>query len=54
MNIRKPFFTVKVVKHWHRLPKDIAECLSWKILRSQMDMVLSNLRTSGWLQLTLL
>jgi len=42
LNIRKHFFTVRVTKHWHRLPSEVVESPSLDILKSQLDMVLGN------------
>ncbi|KFV78567.1 hypothetical protein N308_02074, partial [Struthio camelus australis] len=40
LNIRRNLFTVKVVKHWSRLPR---EAPSLEVLKSQLDMTLSEL-----------
>jgi len=42
LNIRKHFFTVRVPKHWHRLPKEVVESPSSEIFRSHLDTVLGN------------
>ena len=42
LNIRKRFFTVRVTKHWHRLPRDVAESSSLEIFKSRLDTVLGN------------
>jgi len=42
LNIRKQFFTVRVTKDWDRLPRRLMECPSSDILKSHLDMVLSN------------
>jgi len=41
-NTRKNFFTVKVVKQWHRLLRDCG-VPSLEVLKSCLDMVLGNL-----------
>ena len=39
LKIRKHFFTVRVTRHWHRLPREIVESPSFKIFKSCLDMV---------------
>jgi len=34
LNIRKHFFTVKMVKCWHRLPSEFVESPSWRYSKS--------------------
>lgn len=41
------FFTIRVVKHWHKLPREVVESLYF-ILKTQLDIFLGNL-----LQMTL-
>jgi len=40
LDIRKPFCTVRKVKHWHRFPRETVESPS---LQTQVDMALSSL-----------
>ena len=42
LNIGKHFVTAGVTEHWHRLPREVVESPSLQILRSWLDMVLSN------------
>ena len=49
LSTRKPFFTVRVTKHWHRLPREVVEPPPLKKLKYCLDMVLGDR-----LQLTLL
>ena len=42
MNIRKPFFTVRVREHWHRMPREVVESPSLEVLKIHLDMVLCN------------
>jgi len=39
----KMFITVRVVRHWNRLPKDMVDCLSLEIFKVRLDQALSNL-----------
>lgn len=34
MYIRKDFFTLRVIEHWHRLTREVLECPSLKILKT--------------------
>jgi len=43
VTITKNIFTVKVVKLWTRFPREVVECLSLEILKTEMDTFLSNL-----------
>ena len=42
LNTRKHFFTVRVTKHWHRLPSEVVESASLEILKSHLDVVLGS------------
>ena len=42
LNIRNHFFTVRVIEHWHRLPREVVKFPSLEIFTSQLDMVLGN------------
>ena len=41
LNIRKHFFTVRMTKHWYRLPREVAESPSLEIFKSRLDTVLA-------------
>jgi len=43
LDIRKNFFTVRVVKHWNRLPRDVVHAPSLGIFKVRLDRALSNL-----------
>ncbi|KFQ85444.1 hypothetical protein N337_11139, partial [Phoenicopterus ruber ruber] len=43
LNIRNHFFTEKVTKHWHRVPREVVESVSLEIFKSCLDMVMGNL-----------
>jgi len=40
---RKKFFTVTVVKHWHRLPREVVDAPSLETFKVRLDRALSNL-----------
>jgi len=41
--IRKKFFTMRVVKHWNRLPREAVNGLSLAVFKARLDGALSNL-----------
>jgi len=43
LHIRKKFFTMRVVKHWNRLPREVVEASSPEMLKVRLDGALSNL-----------
>ncbi|GAB0185421.1 hypothetical protein GRJ2_001007400 [Grus japonensis] len=43
LNMRKNFFTLRVTKHWHRLPREVVEPPSLEIFKTCLDMILCNL-----------
>ena len=42
-DVRKKFFTVRVVKHWHRLPREVVAAPSLAVFKARLDGALSNL-----------
>jgi len=43
LNIRKKFFTMRVVKHWNRLPRETVAAPSQAVLKARLDEALSSL-----------
>jgi len=41
--IRKKFFTMRVVKHWPRLPREAVDAPSLETFKARLDRALSNL-----------
>ena len=41
--MRKQFFPVRLVKHWHGLPREFAESPSLAMFKTQGHIVLGNL-----------
>lgn len=37
LNIKENFFTVQVVSHWNKLPRDVEEPLSLELLKTLLD-----------------
>ena len=42
LDIRKKFFTVRVVRHWNRLPSEALDVPSLEALKARLDGALSN------------
>jgi len=42
-DIRKKFFTVRVGKHWHRSPREVADVPSLETFKARLDGALRNL-----------
>jgi len=51
LDIRKKFFTMRVVKHWPRLPREAVAARSLAGFKARLDGALSNL---GWWKMSLL
>ena len=39
----KKFFTVRVVRHWHRLPREAVDAPSLEVFKPRLDGALDNL-----------
>jgi len=43
LDTRKKFFTVMVVRHWHRLPTEVVDVRSLEVFKARLDGALSSL-----------
>lgn len=50
LNMRKSFLTLRVTKHWTRLPAELVECPSLEILKICLDRIMCSLLYMNLLQ----
>jgi len=43
LDLRKKILTVRVVKHWHRLPREVGDAPSLETFKARLDGALSHL-----------
>jgi len=43
LDIRKKFFTIRPVKHWHRLPREVVDAPSLETFKARLDGALNSL-----------
>ncbi|KFQ83823.1 hypothetical protein N337_12715, partial [Phoenicopterus ruber ruber] len=43
LDIRKKFLTMRMVRHWHRLPREVVDAPSLEVFKARLDWTLSNL-----------
>jgi len=43
LGIGKKFFTMRVVRHWHKLPREAVDTPSLAVSKARLDGALSNL-----------
>ncbi|KFR06930.1 hypothetical protein Y956_04391, partial [Nipponia nippon] len=43
LHIRKKFFTMRVVRHWNRLPREVVDVPSLAVFKARLDGALSSL-----------
>ena len=43
LDVRRKSFMLRVVRHWHRLPRDVVDALSLEAFKARLVQALSNL-----------
>ncbi|KFV16145.1 hypothetical protein N340_06410, partial [Tauraco erythrolophus] len=43
LGIGKQFFTLRVLRHWNRLPREVMDAPSLEVFKARLDKALSNL-----------
>ncbi|KFQ41074.1 hypothetical protein N332_04208, partial [Mesitornis unicolor] len=43
LDIRKKFFTERMVRHWHSLPREAVDAPSLEVFKARLDRALSDL-----------